>query len=59
MPMRAGEQPNAIVMADRDNWQLEKLNWTTDNFTPLREGLEKTIAYYRDLLKTSKVEEAA
>lgn len=57
--MRAGEQPGAVVKADRENWHLEKLGWTYDDFTPLCEGLKRTVEYYRGLLEEKKAEVAA
>lgn len=46
VPMRPGETPNAVVKAHQEAWNLEKLDWTVANFTPLKEGLQKTIAWY-------------
>jgi UDP-glucose 4-epimerase len=54
MAMRAGEQPNAVVKADRENWQLEKLGWTYEDFTPLCDGLARTVEYYRELLESQE-----
>lgn len=58
-PMRAGEQPNAVVKADRENWQLERLGWKYEDFTTLADGLKRTVEYYNDLLEKPKGGEAA
>ncbi|AKM79396.1 MAG: Nucleoside-diphosphate-sugar epimerase [Candidatus Beckwithbacteria bacterium GW2011_GWB1_47_15] len=48
-PMRPGEIPNSIVMANKKVWNLEKLGWHSTDFTPLIKGLKQTIRYYEGL----------
>lgn len=45
LPMRPGELPDAVVSAD--NRTLERIGIHPDNLTSLREGMEKTVAYYQ------------
>lgn len=50
LPMRPGEIPNSVVMANRKSWNLEKIGWRLNDFTPLDQGLKQTIKYYAGLL---------
>jgi UDP-glucose 4-epimerase len=49
LPMRPGETPGAKVIGDPST--LYPLSWTSGNFTPLENGVDRTVEYYRDKLK--------
>lgn len=48
LPMRPGEIPGAVVLADPGT--LEPLGILPDSFVSLEDGLEKTVEYYRKSL---------
>lgn len=51
VPMRPGEIPDSIVKANLEI--LEKLGFDISSFTPLPEGVQKTIEWHRSQLKVS------
>jgi nucleoside-diphosphate-sugar epimerase len=49
LPMRPGEIPDSIVKANMET--LEKLGFNISSLTPLPEGVQKTIEWYKSQLK--------
>jgi len=45
LPGRAGEPPRSLTKADPST--LAPLNWKQSDFTPLEEGIRKTVEWYR------------
>jgi UDP-glucose 4-epimerase len=45
LPSRAGEPPHSLTKADPST--LAPLNWKQSDFTPLEEGIQKTVEWYR------------
>ena len=46
VPMRPGEIPNSVVKADTKN--LERLGISVSSLTPLRQGVQETVEWYKD-----------
>jgi len=56
VPMRAGEDKTSIVEITEEEWEISKkyLNYGKEDLTPMEEGMNKTIQWYRDNLQKFK-----
>lgn len=52
--MRPGEEPDSVVKADVSS--LSVLGFTSNDFTPLAEGMRRTVEWYRDASSDSSAE---
>ncbi len=53
--MRPGEDPNSIVKANPETWNLDKLWLSKNDLTSLEKGLEQTIAYYQHNIEKMQI----
>jgi nucleoside-diphosphate-sugar epimerase len=52
LPMRPGEPPSSVVLADTS--LLEQVNFDAKAFVKLEDGIEKTVDYYRGYLLSDR-----